>query len=151
VNRPVVLAAVMLAVGAAAGWFARGAADGKQSPASALAGTDRKVDEASPAPAPPAVRTHDDELREILADPKAHALAAKVQNASRGDNGCEVEVDTSVGWFRVACGPGETPSVGEKLEVFGRVAATGQIDGVPPLLRPAWLEQPGTLARLRGP
>jgi hypothetical protein len=125
----------MLAIGAAAGWLARGVADGRG--------------RAGRAPAPVA-RTHDDDLREILADPRAHALAAKVTNASRTDDGCQLEVDTAIGWFRVACGAGEPPSVGEKLDVFGRVAPTGQLDGVPTLLRPSWLEPPGTIARLSG-
>jgi hypothetical protein len=133
VNRPVVIAAVMLLAGAATGWFARGVADGR----------------GGQAPAPVA-RTHDDDLREILADPAAHALAAKVTNASRTDDGCELEVDTAIGWFRVACGSGEPPSVGDRRDVFGRVAPTGQVEGVPTLLRPAWLEPAGTIARLRG-
>jgi len=147
VNRPAVLAVVMLSVGATAGWFARGFASGGNRPTPREAAEPEAVAAPAPVPAP---RTHDDDLREILADPKAHALAGRVQNAARIDDGCEVEIDTSVGWFRAACGPGETPSVGDKLELFGRVSATGQIAGVPRLLRPAWLEPPGTIARLRG-
>jgi hypothetical protein len=153
VNRPVLIPVVMLALGATGGWFARGVANGGRgataAPAESEAAEPRIALPGDPAPPPP--RSHDDELREILADPKAHALAGRVRNAARIDEGCEVELDTSVGWFRAACGPGETPSVGDKLELFGRVSPTGQIQGVPPLLRPSWLEQPGTIARLRGP
>lgn len=148
-NRPVLAAVVLLSVGASAGWFARGVASGRSRPAPGEATEPDGVASREPAP-PPAPRSHDDDLREILADPKAHALAGRVQNAARVDDGCEVEIDTSVGWFRAACGPGETPSVGDKLELFGRVSPTGQIAGVPRLLRPSWLEPPGTIARLRG-
>ena len=139
----------MLVIGAAAGWIARGKLDGAQG----ARATDEDEDNepvAAAAPPPATARTHDDELREILADPKARVLAAKVRNASRVGDDCEIEVDTAMGWFRVACGPGETPSVGDKFEVFGRLSPTGQIDGTPPLLRPSWLEPPGTIARLRG-
>jgi hypothetical protein len=154
VNRPVVIAAVMLVIGAATGWIARGRYDGGAGKGVHAADDDAETDATAgtqAAPAAAAARSHDDELREILADPKARALAAKVRNASRVGDECEVEVDTAIGWFRAACGTGETPSVGDKLEVFGRVSPTGQIDGVPPLLRPSWLEPPGTIARLRGP
>jgi len=155
VNRQVAIAAVMLALGAAAGWIARGRFEGRAGEGARPAANDEadtNPPAAFPAPEPPtAARTHDDELRAILADPKARALAAKVRNASRVGDECEVEVDTAVGWFRAACGTGETPSVGDKLEVFGRLSPTGQIDGVPALLRPSWLEPPGTIARLRGP
>jgi hypothetical protein len=147
VKRPVVIAVIMLGLGGTAGWFARGVANGDSGPAPTLAGS-AAGDDVAREPPP---RTHDDDLREILADPKARALAGRVRNAARVDDGCEVEIDTSVGWFRAACGPGETPSVGDALELFGRISPTGQIEGVPRLLKPSWLEPPGTIARLRGP
>ena len=141
---------MLFAAGAAGGWMARG-----RHAASALArshaeGPDN-ADEGTPPAAGTDLRTHDDELRQILTDPKAYALAAKVRNASNIDGQCEVEVDTNIGWFRVACGPGDTPSVGETFELFGRPSPSGQIDGAPPLLRPSSLEPVGTIARLRGP
>lgn len=143
-----VLAVVMLIAGATAGWVARGRVDQAQ-----LERTREATAEAEPEPPDPAetaVQTHDDELRQILADPQARALAARVRNASLGNGECEIEVDTAVGWFRVGCGAGDTPSVGDKFEVFGKLSPTGQIDGAPPLLRPSWLEPVGTIARLRG-
>jgi len=144
-----VVGVVLLAAGLVAGWMARGRYDAfersRKPPEE-----DDKAEAAPPAAAPRAPRTHDDELRQVLIDPKAHALAARVRNASNVGGQCEVEVDTTVGWFRVACGTGDTPSVGERFELFGRVSPDGQIDGAPPLLRPSWLEPVGTIARLRG-
>ena len=141
----------MFLAGAAGGWLVRGRfvrVEIERARAQAQAPV---VDAESEATTPaPAARTHDDELREILADPQGRALAARVRNASRVGDDCEIEVDTSVGWFRAACGSGETPSVGDKFELFGKLSPTGQIDGAPPLLRPSWLEPVGTLGRLRG-
>jgi hypothetical protein len=144
------LAAVMLIVGATAGWLARGHADRADLEKARAHIAEVEAAPEAPAPADTAPRTHDDELRQILADPQGRALAARVRNASLGSGECEIEVDTAVGWFRVGCGSGDTPSVGEKFEVFGKLSSTGQIDGAPPLLRPSWLEPVGTIARLRG-
>ena len=116
------IGAALLLAGAAAGWLGRGRYDRANHQ---VAAAPIEPEEAAPAetPRPP---THDDELRSILGDPKGRALAAKVRNASRVRGSCEIEVDTSVGWFRVGCGTGQTPSVGEKFE---------SSDGTPPKVR----------------
>ena len=159
-SRATLIGAGLLLVGAAVGWLGRGrydraamervrteALDPEPDPEHAVAASPIGPKESAPERGP---ETHDDELRRILGDPKGRALAAKVRNAARVGDACEVEVDTSIGWFRVGCGTGETPSVGDKFEVFGRDAPDGQVEGEPVLLRPSWLEPIGTIARLRG-
>jgi hypothetical protein len=145
------IAAVALLAGGAGGWIARGKMDRAEAESARGRAAEREAPEPAAAPAASdAARTHDDELRQILIDPNARALAARVRNASTVNGECEVEVDTTVGWFRAGCGTGDTPSVGDRFEVFGRLSREGQIDGAPPLLRPSWLEPVGTIARLRG-
>jgi hypothetical protein len=149
-RRGVFIGLLILAAGFFGGWTARGCSAGSERAHSQPEERDDS-DEARPSTAAAGPRSHDDELRQILLDPKAHVLGAKVRNASAVEGQCEVEVDTTIGWFRVGCGMGETPSVGDRFDLFGRVSPDGQIDGVPTLLRPAWLEPVGTIARLRGP
>jgi hypothetical protein len=140
---------VIFAAGLAGGWMARGRfADRERGRSEAE--EPENADEASPPAAAAGPRTLDDELRQVLSDAKAYTLAARVRNAANINGQCEVEVDTNIGWFRVGCGASETPSVGSMFELFGRLSPDGQIDGAPPLLRPAWLEPVGTIARLRG-
>jgi hypothetical protein len=150
-TRIAAIAVLALLAGGAAGWIARGKLDRVEAESAGGRVAEREAPESAAAPAAlGAAHTHDDELRQILIDPNARALAARVRNASTVNGECEVEVDTTVGWFRAGCGAGDTPSVGEKFELFGRLSPEGQIDGAPPLLRPSWLEPVGTIARLRG-
>jgi hypothetical protein len=146
----ILLGLAIFAAGVATGWVARNRSVHHERERVQVAEPESAAEatpSATAAPEPGA--THDDELRRILNDPKAHALAARVRNASNVGGQCEVEVDTNISWFRVACGS-DTPSVGDTFDLFGRLSPDGQIDDAPPLLRPAWLEPVGTIARLRG-
>jgi hypothetical protein len=146
----ILLGLAIFVAGVTSGWVARNRSIHRERERAQVEEPESAGESPPPAATAPDPRpTHDDQLRQLLTDPKAHALAARVRNASNVGGQCEVEVDTNISWFRVACGS-DTPSVGDTFDLFGRVSPDGQIDGAPTLLRPAWLEPVGTIARLRG-
>jgi hypothetical protein len=100
---------------------------------------------------PPTPAEHNAELRCLMHDPEAVAVAATVRRVTRtGDFVTivfEIELETARGTFEIELSSGKEPTVGQTVELFGRPESVPR-PGHPPRLDPGWLEPVGTLAQL---